>query len=238
MRQNMLLNYFKVTIRNLYRHRGYAFINIFGLSIGLAACLVILAYVQFERSYDRFHTKADRIYRLEMNVPTGNETNVWTSALTPLGSVLKESFPEIEAVTQVRRNPEALVRSGDARFYESYFRYADAALFDVFDFEIVRGSSASLTEPGTVFLSRSTARRYFGDEDPLGKTLEVSDKYDQNTEIFEVVGIIEDTPPNSHVHFDFLASMATSMTGVTDAWRTLSYTYFLLDGEHQIHDLI
>lgn len=233
----MLKNYLKIAFRNFSRQRGYAFINIFGLAIGLAACLVILAYVQFERSFDRFHSKADRIYRLEMDVPARTGMERWSVTLQPLGPIIKDSYPEVEAVTQIYPHEDALITYGDKRFYESYFRYGDSSFFDVFDFTLLRGSRASLAAPGNVFVSQSTARKYFGDENPIGKVIELSSKWDKNVKPLEVTGIFADTPGNAHFSVDFLGSFATNIPEGSDLWSRTSYTYLLLDESGGVGDL-
>ena len=125
----MIRNYFKIALRNLARRKGYAFINIFGLAVGLAACLIILAYVQFETSYDRFHSKANRIYRLENEAQTQSGRVRWSATLQPVGGILREQAPEVESVTQIMIKERALVQYGEKRLYSDYFRYADPPFF-------------------------------------------------------------------------------------------------------------
>ena len=224
----MIKNYFKIALRNLARHKGYAFINIFGLAVGLAACLIILAYVQFETSYDRFHSKADRIYRLENEAQNQSGRVRWSATLQPVGGILRDQAPEVESVTQIMIKERALVRYGEKRLYSDYFRYADPSFFDVFDFEILRGSKTSLNEPWKVFISQSAAIRYFGDEDPVGRVLDVSQEIYNEVETYEIVGVMADTPANSHVHIEFLASISSAMADVEDPWRRIGFTYVLL----------
>jgi len=233
----MLRNYFKVAFRALRRERVYSSINVTGLAIGLAACLIILAYVQFERSFDRFHSKADRIYRLEMDVPSGDGVSRWGAAVQPLGAILLNDSPEVEAVTQISIEEEPLVVFGDLQLYESHFRYGDASFFDVFDFQILQGSKESLSQPGMIFLAESTAKKYFGNEEPVGQVIEVTDKWLRNTISYEVAGLLADSPSNSHFRVNLLASVSSTDVGVTDFWSRTRYTYVLLDEQNQIENL-
>lgn len=201
----MLKNYLKIAYRNAIRYRSYSLINIFGFALGISCFLLIFFFIQDELSYDTFHKKADRIYRVaEIYTQSGNVQHIANSS-SPWGPALVEEFPEVENF--VRLMPpltQCLVSrmDKDLHFYEEKFVFADETLFDVFDFELLTGDRRSvLSEPSSVILSESTAKKYFGGEDPMGKTL-VLDKIFS----FIVTGIAEDAPRNSHFKFDFLAS--------------------------------
>jgi len=206
----MLRNYLTVAYRNLLRSSGYAFINITGLAIGIACCVLILMYVRDELSYDRFHTQADRIYRVVEMIEGAEESS---SQPYPVGETLASDFPHL-VETFVRffnlQAPTLTVEyepaTGDVqRYNESRFFFVDSTLFDVFDFELLRGDErTALAKPNSVLLTETMARKYFGEEDPLGKILRVESQFD-----LYVTGILADTPSNAHFAFDFLASLST-----------------------------
>ena len=200
----MLKNYFKIALRNLKRNKGYAAINVAGLAVGMAACLLIGLYVQSERSYDRFHERADRIYRVTWTTGFGGTAAVPASMLPKF----KDDFAEVEAATHLAGG-RLVVRQGGEWVQEEDFLYADPSVFDVFSFPLQRGNpDAALREPGTVVLTETTARRYFGDGDPLGQTLMLND-----ASTLRVTGVLADVPTNSHLQFDALVSLVT-LTGV------------------------
>ncbi|MGI9173815.1 MAG: ABC transporter permease, partial [Rhodothermales bacterium] len=197
----MFRNYFKIAYRNLVRHKGYAAINVFGLALGIACCLLIGLYVQHERSYDRFHTQADRIHRLVMEA---GSFGTGARAFAAAGPYFAEHFPEVEAA--VRFYPqETVLRQGEALSTESRFYYTDADVFDVFSYTLLAGDPASaLKAPNSLVLTESAARRYFGEENPVGQTLLQGDGTP-----FQVTGVAQDPPSNTHLPFDFLASFET-----------------------------
>ena len=202
----MFQNYLTIALRNLLGHKGYSAINVLGLAIGMASCVLILLYVQDELSFDQYHAKKDRIYRIaESATITGRSIE---AAVTPpsWAPVLARDYPEIEQFTRIKPpNSRWLIRHGDNRFYERYFVFADSSVFDVFTLPLVQGdASTALAEPHTVVVSESMADKYFGDENPIGKVITGDGLYE-----FTVTGIMRDMPVNSHFHFDFLASFAS-----------------------------
>ncbi|MYA76770.1 MAG: FtsX-like permease family protein [Gemmatimonadetes bacterium] len=202
----MIRNYLTVALRNLRRHKGYSAINVLGLAIGMASCVLILLYVQDELAYDQHHEKKDRIYRIaESAVITDRPIE---AAVTPpsWAPVLARDYPEIESYTRIKPpGSRWLIRYEENRFYERYFIFADSSVFDIFTIPLVQGNPATaLVEPHTVVLSESMAGKYFGDENPIGKVITGDDLYE-----FTVTGIMRDMPRTSHFHFDFLASFAT-----------------------------
>lgn len=204
----MLKNYFIIALRTIRRHRGYAFINVVGLAVGLAACLLILLFVRHELSYDRLHEKADRIVRVIMEVGDfGKTSRVPVAALRRF----KEDFPEIEAATHVYRR-SIVVRRDGGLVEEPEILYADSAFFDVFSFPLVAGDpNAVLRDPGAVVLTRSAARRHFDEADPLGRELVLNDG-----STLRVTGLMEDVPSNSHLQFEALLSL-TTLPGLDEA---------------------
>ena len=191
----MLRNYLVVAVRNLLRHKVYSAINVCGLCIGLASCGLVLLLVQHELSYDRFHSHRDSIHRVLRG----------TSATTPyaLGQVLVKSFPEDLEVVRLARSWRRQVERGDKRFVEEGFVYADASFFEIFSFPLAQGDrSEALRQPFTVVITQAIARKYFGDADPMGKTLTIGGDHD-----YVVSGVAHDAPSNSHFRFDLVATL-------------------------------
>lgn len=224
----MFSNIIKVAIRNLIRQPGYTFINILGLAIGLACSILILLYVVNEITYDSFHQKADRIYRIGVRgqMP-GNELNQAVTA-APMMEALLNDYPEVEIVCRIAEFGGWLLTYEDKKFTETEetFKFADSTFFELFDFKLLRGDPKTvLSRPRTLVMTETTARKYFGDEDPIGKTLSV----EQDTIIYEVTGLMEDVPVNSHFHFDLLGAMCTIRQSRSTNWVNHNYyTYILL----------
>ncbi|HMB92408.1 MAG TPA: ABC transporter permease [Rhodothermales bacterium] len=234
-RMAMLKNYLKITVRTLARQKGYAFINIAGLVVGLAVCFLIFLFVRHELSFDRFHAQADQIYRVVQQ-----EELATSGALAP---ALESAYPDVvRAVRISQRWPEVLVtHDGEAR-YEQRFFFTDSTFFDVFNFPLVQGDPrTALTRPFSVVLTEEMARKYFGKEDPVGQTLNLKGLWDAHD--FEVTGVVQSLPSNSHFTFNFLASYNTRFQTEPGAeniesWRYIGdYTYLRLDEEAAIEDL-
>ena len=214
----MLRNYLRVAARTLTRQKGYTLINVFGLSVGIACCLLIGRWVQFELSYDEFHAGADRTFRVIKSTGDGWENRVG-GALAPL---MSENLSAVEKTVQLTRDGDmSLSRAGRSqagppkRFKEPSFVFADSAFFDVFDFPLAAGNpDAALSRPGTVVLTSDMATKYFGTEDPVGQTLTLhANVYGESAErTLTVTGVLKTLPENTHLAFDFLASMATFQT--------------------------
>ena len=224
----MLKNYFKIAFRNLWRKRTYSVINIIGLAVGMACCFLVFLYVHFELSYDRFHRNADRIYLLNCDekTPTGVIHQGFTSA--PMSIAAKQVFPEIEAVVREDFQP-MLVRNGTLVFQETNSAYVDSEFFQVFDFPLLRGDArTALKAPLSVVLSASTARKYFGDSDPMGQILLIRDE----GLAARVTGIMKDMPENTELKADLLISEATTKLFNPDQdkhWANFGlYAYVLL----------
>ncbi len=229
----MLKNYFKIAFRNLRRNKGFTILNVLGLAIGLASCLLIFVYIQDELSYDRFHQKAEQIYRVTYSTnDEGTPTNA--NGSFGVGPALKRDFPQVETYTRLRKagqlGTKSLVRYEDKNFYEERFFFADSTVFEVFSFHLVKGNpEAALARPGTVIITEATAEKYFSNEDPLGKTL-VADPFGEGEMIeFEVTGVMRNLPRNSHVYFDFLASIYSTSDDLNQfAGFQQVYTYIVL----------
>ena len=224
----MFSNIIKVTIRNLIRQPGYTIINIMGLAIGLASSILITLYVINELTYDRFNEKADRIYRIGIRgqMP-GNELNQAVTS-PPMMEALLNDYPEVEMVCRIAKFGGWLVSYEDKKFNETdeTFKFADSTFFEMFDFKLLKGDPKTvLTRPKTLVMTETAARKYFGDEEPIGKTLRI----EQDTIIYEVTGLMEDLPVNSHFHFDMLGAMTTIRQSRGTNWLNHNfYTYILL----------
>ena len=201
----MFKNYFKIALRNLWKHKVFSFINIMGLTVGMTACFLIFLYVSFEWSYDSFHSKANRIYRVVADIKTPTEvinTNKPAWAVPPNA---KDEFPEIESFVRIL-NDNVLMRKGDIKFQEENTMWADSSFFKVFDFKLLKGNpQTALKEQFSVVLSKKAAKKYFGSADPVGQTLLITgDAYPA-----KVTGVMEDIPENSTIKGDVVLSMST-----------------------------
>jgi putative ABC transport system permease protein len=209
----MLRNYLTVALRNLIRYKGYSMINIAGLAIGLASCILIMLYISDELSFDRFHEKADRTYRVYTRGVIGANEFSGTYTSAPMAKALLEDFPEVEYACRVMRGSDRVVKINGNNFIEKRFLFADSSFFDIFSFEVLKGNpKTALSDANTLVLTESTAKRYFGDIDPIGKTLIM------NNENFMVTAVCEDVPANSHFRFNVLASMVTTDFAHHSSW--------------------
>lgn len=231
----MLKNYIKVALRNLGRNLGFSIINIMGLAIGIACSVLIFLFINFELSYDRFHEKSNRIYRIAVEAIIGNTEihQLGTPALA--AKALYDEYPEIEAVCRFQAGRSFNVKYNDKDFLEQNTFLTDSSFFDIFSFRLIKGyPKTSLASPKQVVMTESCAEKYFGNEDPLGKILTVNDSL-----AFTVTGLIEDVPDNSHFHFDMLFSII-SFEGVYNNPRRMAnrfYTYLLLKENAQYKEL-
>jgi len=224
----MFRNHLTVILRIIRKHRGYSFINITGLAIGIASCLLILLFIQSELNYDRFHEKADSIYRVPLRFNVG--TNHFDCALapSPLAEAMATDFPEVTASARMYkqfRTGNVYVRYEELQFMEERFVWADPTVFDVFSIQLIEGDPDSvLKEQNSVIITPFAAKKYFKSAEPLGKMLILEDGTP-----YQVTGIAEPLPENSHFHFDFLASFATLEKSRDPDWYdTAVYTYILV----------
>jgi len=224
----MLKNYILVALRNLWRHRGYALINIFGLTIGLASTIFILLYVINEMTYDRFHEKADQIHRIWISgsMPATEMRHAVTSP--PMAEAMLNDYPEVEQVVRIRQAGGWMVRKGDRIFQETdaEFLFADSTFFDVFSFKLLKGDPKTcLTEPRSIVLTEEYAKKYFGDKDPMGQFL----KIEQDTNLSVITGVMVDFPQNSHFHCKMLGSLTTLGNSRSTNWLNHNFhTYVVL----------
>jgi putative ABC transport system permease protein len=226
----MLKNYVKVAFRNLFRNKLYSFLNITGLAIGLACSILLLFYIQDELSFDRFHEKGDRIFRVESDLSTSERTLLAATCANPMGPMLKTDYPEIEEYVRFSSyGQQKIIQYGEKVFYEENFLWVDANLFDVFSFAFLKGDpTEALVRPNTVVITENMAVKYFGDEDPIGMSLRFN-----NDSLYEVTGVLENIPQTSHMRPDFLASIATlnlkpSGNAIQDLLTEINYYTFLL----------
>jgi putative ABC transport system permease protein len=226
----MFRNYIKTAIRNIRRNKLYSVLNVAGLAIGVTCCLLILLYVQDELSYDRFHEKADRIFRVATIIDLKDRHMNFASTAHVQGPMFKDEFPEIE--NYVRFNyygSRRVIQYKDRSFTEEKFIWADNSIFEIFSFNLLKGNPESaLVEPNTVVITEEMAEKYFGQEDPVGKNLRV-----HNETLYMVTGVMENIPMNSHFRPDFFASFSTldlKPTGnpAEDLMSNIDYITFVL----------
>ncbi len=217
-------NYLKTAWRKAKREKIYAAINLAGLAVGLACAILTALYVRHELSFDRHHAHRDRIYRLATGV-RGGAYEAIAKVPGPWGLAALKEIPEIERAARFVLMNEILVARGEVRSYESGGLYADASVFDVFSFPLLRGDPATaLARPGTIVLTESFAGKFFGGEDPVGGMLTFDSKSN-----YLVTGVMKDVRAESHFTFDFLISMETYANPMRDDWRwNQFYTYLLL----------
>lgn len=219
-RIQMFKNYMLVTVRNLKKNSTYSLLNIIGLAVGMTAFVLIALYVQYELSFDKYHENADRIYRVV------REERAFTPA--PLGPALKEKIPEVVSVARILRSSNTLISHEQNHFLEEEFYWAAPETFDIFSIPFISGDPETvLNDPSTIVLSQRTAKKYFGDADPMGKILTMSERYE-----FKVSGVFGDMPANSHFVMDVVVPYETyfriTNNDITNWGSNFSYTYFLL----------
>lgn len=202
----MLTNYLKIALRNLLRQKAYSFINIVGLAVGMACCLLMILYVQHELSFDRFHTNADHIYRVNLSAKMGEMDGVSGGTPPPIAERLRLDFPEVERVTQIFPLRTSTVRYKDKVFIEPDVLATDEHFLQMFTFKLLAGTpNALLKEPGTAVITQSIAEKYFGKEPAVGKTMTL---FNENRE-FKIVAVIENPPSNAHFSFGVLTSISS-----------------------------
>ena len=203
----MIRNYLKIAIRNLLKHRFISFINLFGLTVGLTCCMLITAYILNELSYDRHHKNADNIYRVtrSFNNQDGVVSLTLSTVAPPFGYYLPTDFPEIKKMTRLLDNGPTPMKYKESMFNEKSVYFADENLFDVFTVKVLKGNpKTALYNPFSVMLTEETAKKYFGNEDPMDKSIRLNGQYDM-----KVTGIYKAFPSNAHMHPGMLISFNT-----------------------------
>ncbi len=230
----MVKNYLTIAWRNILKHKGYALINITGLSTGIACCLLILLYVQNELSYDTFHRDADNLYRFTREF-VGSAPMQFPYTPLPLVPDLQTEFPGIQTMRVAGNGPWSLIRHEQHQFQETRIYWADSNAFDFFTFPLEQGNPATaLATPNSVVITKEMAAKYFGTENPLGKIINVDNTYD-----LTVTGVMRPLPANTHFHPDFLASFSTRYPFFSPAnWQewgsNFIYTYFKLPPDYSL----
>ncbi|MDX1940726.1 MAG: ABC transporter permease [Saprospiraceae bacterium] len=240
----MLKNYFKIALRNLWRDKAFNFINILGLSLGMICVILILFYIMDELSYDKHFKDSDRIHRIAIDIENSNKTKLTTAPVTGMLPQALAEYPQIEEVTRLIGNfaRKTLVSvNADKQFYEDQFYWVDPNLFKVFNYKFLRGNPATALEsPLNMVITREMAEKYFGTIDALGKTLKTPGK------AYQITGVVENLPSNSHFKLDFMASMLGFPNPDAEKnWHaTMFHTYVKLKPnsdakqfEAQIHDV-
>jgi putative ABC transport system permease protein len=240
----MIKNYMKIAFRNLIKHKAFSLINISGLAIGMACCLLIIIFVQDELSYDKFNARADRIYRMTSEENRRGVIANYPLVFSGVPCALQNDYSEVLNFVRFDPRLNVLINSGDKKFYEERLFYADASVFEVFTFPLVKGDpDTALKEPYSIVLTEKMAEKYFGSGDPMSQTLMIDNEHD-----YKITGILKKIPRNSHIKFDFLASMATLEAqdpryGKLWAWNCYSYLllpegFSYLDLEKKFPDFI
>ncbi len=234
---DMIRNYLKIALRNLRRQKVSTSINIIGLAIGLATCILIMLYVQDELSYDRNNEKADRIVRVGLKLQL-NGKDVGGSMLgINAARDLQQEFPEVVKATRFRGQGSEFVSYGTTSFKEDKLLVADSSFFAVFTIPFLKGDPGrALTEPNTVILTEETARKYFGNQDPVGKVL----SFGSEKTPYRITGIVRNVPPNSHFQYNMLVSLAGDDQNPSDAgwlYRMNYHTYLLLPEKYDYKQL-
>ncbi|MDH5385609.1 MAG: ABC transporter permease, partial [Candidatus Aminicenantes bacterium] len=239
----MFRNYLKITLRNIHRHRGYTFINIGGLSLGMTCVLLILLYVRHELSYDRYHPDAERIYRVatKSNFPGRNDMALTSPALAP---ALVAELPEIESSFRIYKSRDWFVRAGEETFKETRVLFTDANIFDIFSISLVMGNPrTALAEPNCIIVSEKTAKKYWGDSDPLNKiivltNIQTHNNDDGNFISFRITGVFQNLPANTHFRADLIGSYTSFEQGRFPRWgETSCCTYFKMKNETNVREL-
>jgi len=223
-RSELIKNWLKIALRNIRRHKGYSFINTFGLAIGMACFILTFLWIQDELSYDRFHEKADQIYRVAVRAKIGNTEINQTYTPPPLAGTLLRDYPEVlHSVRFVNYKRAVLIKCSNQIFSEYNVALVDSSIFDVFTFRFIKGDpKTALIQPNTVVITEETAYRYFGNKNPINQVLII------DNDDFRVAGIIENIPESSHFHFDFFISLTTFNWSRNTRWGGNYYKTYLV----------
>lgn len=219
----MLRNYFTIAFRNLKKQSFYSLINILGLAIGIASCLIIVLFVVNELSYDRYHVDADRIYRVNCEIKFGaNHLNL-AVAPAPMADALRRDYPEIEHSARFWNGGSVLVKRVDQNIKETEVVYADSSIFSVFTIPFLQGNAAQvLRDPNTMVISQRAAEKYFPGENPIGQTLII-----ENKDNYKITGVYENIPTNSHFHFDMMLALVSTDYNKDQNWLSNNFSTYI-----------
>lgn len=221
----MIRNYFKIAFRNLVKNKVFSAINVFGLAIGIATCLIIVLFIQDELSYDRYNEKADRIVRVVFRAMMNGEAIKESVTMAPTAHTIKNDYPEVQTVARLRKYGNQKITVGEKTFKDENLAYVDASFFQIFTLPFIKGNpKTALVEPNTIVITQATANKYFGNEDPIGKVLTFKDW----KQVYKVTGVIEKVPINSHFHFDLFGSMESLEDAKGTSWMQSGYYSYLL----------
>ncbi|MCP4727170.1 MAG: FtsX-like permease family protein [bacterium] len=226
----MYKSYFKIAIRNIRKSKAHTMINIGGFALGIASCILILLYVRYELSYDRFYENADNIYRVAMKRTYPDVVRLWGWNSPMLARTLERDYPEVLHGTRIMTDIRGTrIRYGDLQFNEHRVFYSENSFFDVFKIPFIHGDSeTALNNPHSVVITKEISQKYFGDENPVGRTMLLTNNW--NDDPFIIDGVIENIPDNSHIHFDFLVSLNSTRViewdGYSNGW--MFFTYIVL----------
>ncbi len=225
----MLKNLIKTAVRHILKHFGYSVLNILGLTLGISSALFLIIYVADEISYDHYHEKADRIYRVSTTIKEPDDKFTWIVAQIPFGPQVVHDYPEVQSFVRFIPMPRALYKFEDKEFNEENFFYVDSTLFDIFSYKVIKGEvKSALLAPKKIILTEKIANRYFGKSDPIGKTLTTGN------DTYEVTGVIQDVPSNSHFRFDAVASR-NNLPKQLGSWGNFGvYTYLLFPANFDV----
>ena len=227
----MLKNYFKTAWRNISNNKIFSAINVFGLSIGLACCILMFLFIQHELSYDKFHSKANNIYRIISEEQAAADKKLLAVTPAPWAPLIKKDYPEVKEYVRLLKDEKVLVgEKGKEHSFLKTVLLVDSSFFNVFSFKLLNGDPATaLARPNSIVLTKAAAKKYFGDTDPVGKTIEAAPGFTGTIDV-QVTGVVEEPPANSHIKFEALMSMST----LGDLSNTWSYhmhnTYVVLAG--------
>ncbi|MBS1975360.1 MAG: ABC transporter permease, partial [Bacteroidetes bacterium] len=239
----MFKNYFKIAFRNLMKYKFISFINLFGLTVGFTCCLLILTFILNELSYDRYNKNAGNIYRITRTFYNGNgDATLQLSTISPpFGYYLPTDFPEIQKMTRLLNIGTTPLRYKDKLLNEENVYFGDENIFDVFSIKVLKGNPiTALKDPFSVMLTEETAKKYFGDEDPINKVLRANNQFD-----VKVTGVYKDFPANSHLHPNILVSFNTLKDSVVYGEKNLRtnwgnnsfFTYIVLPENYNIKNM-
>ncbi len=231
----MFRSFLKVAIRNIIRQRAYALINVLGLATGIACSILITLFIIYESSFDNFHENADRIVRVWINGQLAESKISGAYTAVPTGPIFLDEIPEVVNYCRIETNDNVLIRQGDRTFLEDDFYWADSGFFEIFTFPLVSGDpSTVLTEPRSMVISEKMAKKYFGDENPMGRTLNVfTDSVD-----YRITGVMKNIPDNSHIFCDFVVDFQSNRNADRTQWTSNNiFTYLLLDEEMDLEKL-
>jgi putative ABC transport system permease protein len=222
----MFKNLLKTAFRHMLKHAGYSVLNVLGLTLGITSALFLIIYVANEVSYDRYHAKADRIYRVSSKITEPDDQFTWVVAQIPFGPQVVHDYPEVQSFVRFFNMPRALYKYEDKEFNEGNFFFVDSTLFDIFTYKVIKGEvKSAMLEPKKIILTEKIANKYFGKTDPIGKTLTTG-----NTTL-EVTAVIQDVPTNSHFRFDAVASW-NNLPKQLGTWGNFGVSTYLLFPEN------